>query len=142
MGLFSQIHQGGTVMYSRFLVMLLVSVVVLSGSAVLAQCGCAAPAPVYAPVAPVYTSYYAPAVTYYTPAVTAVPTVAYYTPYVSYYAPAAPTVSYYTPYAAYAPVVRPYAAYYYGVPGWSMYGTPKVYVPGEPLRNAIRATTP
>jgi hypothetical protein len=28
------------------------------------------------------------------------------------------------------------------VPGWSAYGTPRLYVPGEPVRNVLRAVTP
>jgi len=105
-----------------------------------------------------YVSNYAPPVapvsyvSYYSPPVAPVSTVSYYAPpaapvsYVSYYAPAAPApyVSYYAPatsYVTYAPVVAPYRTYY-GVPGVSIYGTPQVYVPGEPVRNALRAITP
>ena len=45
-------------------------------------------------------------------------------------------------------VLRAYSTYYasayapYGVVGSSIYGTAKVYVPGEPVRNALRAVTP
>jgi hypothetical protein len=63
-------------------------------------------------------------VSYYAPATYAT----YYTPYTSYYTP---TTSYYA--AAYVP---------YGVVGSSIYGTAKVYVPGEPVRNTLRAITP
>ncbi len=72
----------------------------------------------YAP-AVTYTSYYAPAAT----------------SYATYYAGAAP-VAYTSYYAA------PYATYYYGVAGTSIYGAPRVYVPGEPVRNTLRALTP
>ena len=37
------------------------------------------------------------------------------------------------PYVSYAPVYSPYVA------GWSVYGTPKLYVAGEPVRNTLRA---
>jgi hypothetical protein len=120
-------------------------------STVLAQCSCAAPQTVYAPVDAGYTTYYAPAsnVAYYAPTTTA-----YYAPATTaYYAPT--TTAYYAPtttYASYyAPVATPYTTYYapattyvagYGVVGSSVYGTPKVYVPGEPVRNLIRRNTP
>ncbi len=88
----------------------------------------------YAPVSytpSTYVSYYTPTVASYAPAA-----------YVTSYAPVTPYVSYYSPYAvSYAPVASPYAVYY-GVAGWSVYGTPKVYVPGEPVRNSVRALTP
>jgi hypothetical protein len=119
-----------------------VVVAILSVSTAFAQCGCGAVETVYTPVysapAPQVT-YYAPAasyVSYYAPAAPATCCYAPATSYVSYYAPVA------QPYATYyAPVVRPYAAYY-GVVGSSMYGTPKVYVPGKPVRNILRAVTP
>jgi hypothetical protein len=38
-------------------------------------------------------------------------------------------------------LVQPYAVYY-GTAGKSIYGTLKVYVPGEPVRNVLRAITP
>jgi hypothetical protein len=79
----------------------------------------------YAP-APV-TTYYAPTTTYYAPA----PVTTYYAPTTAYYAPVA------TPYvAAYAPVATPYVAGY--APAY-YYGRPRVYVPGEPVRNFFRA---
>ena len=124
-------------MYRQFIVVGVAVVLSLSASTVLAQCGCGPAVTKYAPVVPSYTTYYAaaPYVTYYAaPA----PSVVYYAPvapYVTYYAPATPYVTYY------APVARPYVAYY-GVPGWSVYGTPRVYVPGQPVRNALRAVTP
>jgi hypothetical protein len=64
------------------------------------------------------------------------------TPCASYYAPATavtPCVTYYSP--PVAPVAAPYGVYY-GVAGTSIYGTPKVYVPDQPVRNAPRAVTP
>ena len=128
-------------MCQRFFALTVIALV-LSASAAFADCGCGS-APVYAPVVSSYSSYYAPSVVEYAPA----PYVSYYAlpvapvPTVSYYAPAAPYVTYYSPYAAYAPAVVSYRVYY-GVPGWSIYGTPRVYVPGEPVRNAVRAVTP
>ena len=78
-------------------------------------------------------------------------------PYVSYYAPpvaytprrtlvitraAVPRVTYYArPAVAYAPVVPSYRVYY-AVPGVSIYGMPRVYVPGEPVRNVGKAVLP
>jgi hypothetical protein len=114
---------------------------VLTGPAALAQCPCsgagyAAPVAYGAAYAPAAYAYSLPYATYYTPA----PAVAYVpsVPYATYYRPYAAA---YVPYAAYyapAPVYyRPYVR-----PGVSMYGTPKVYVSGEPVRNAIRAVTP
>jgi hypothetical protein len=50
-------------------------------------------------------------------------------------------VAAYTPYTSY---YAPYAAYYapaYAVAGTSIYGTPQFYVPGEPVRNVLRAVT-
>ena len=130
-------------MYQRFILLAVVALM-LNGSTAFAQCGCSSP-PVYAPVASSYVSYYAPPVAYYSPT----PYASYYAPpaaytpvsYVSYYAPAAPYATYYSPYATYAPVVAPYRAYY-GVAGWSVYGTPRVYAPGEPVRNVLMAVTP
>ncbi len=132
---------------------------ILAASTVFAQCGCGATTTTYMPVAPTYTAYYAPATVYY-PAETYtscyVPTTtyyapevytSYYTPATTYYAPAAytsyytPTTAYYTPYVTYAPVATPYVTYY-GRVGSSVYGTPKVYVRGEPVRNALRTITP
>ena len=141
-------------MYWRF-ISLAVIALILSGSTVFAQCGCSSP-PVYEPVAPSYSTYYAPPVADYTPVSyvsnyqpAAVPTtyVSYYAPpaavapapYVAYYATPTPYVTYYSP--PVAPVVAPYPVYY-GVPGLSIYGTPQIYVPGQPVRNVLRAITP
>ena len=136
--------------------------VVLIAPLAYADCGCAATSVAAAPTnttsyaptayatyytptvaysAPVtYTSYYVPAATsyttYYAPAVSSVTAV----PYVSYYAPATSYVTYYSPSVAVAPVT--YSTYYYGRPGTSIYGTPRVYVPAEPVRNTLRALTP
>jgi hypothetical protein len=146
-------------MYHR-LITLSVLALMLGSSAAFAQCGCNS-SPVSTAVAPSYTtSYYAPAAADYAPApytsyyAAPVSYATYYAPaapvsYATYYAPAAPApyVSYYAPavpYATYyspAPVVMPYRAYY-GVPGRSVFGAPRVYVPGEPVRNAVRAVTP
>lgn len=111
-------------------------VVLLTASMASAQCGCAAPAAVayspvsyapapvvvnYAPAAPVY-SYTA---SYPAPYVASYPTYGYTTYYASPYVVARPVVA--------APVVypAPYAVYY---------GRPWLYVPGQPIRNALRAT--
>jgi hypothetical protein len=118
-------------MYIRYLAMVAAVGLVLSGSAALAQCGCGVVQPGYVAPVPAYTAYYAPTVAYYPPA-----------PYVAYYPPPAPYVAYYPPAVAYPqPVVLPYRAYY-GMPGWSMFGAPRLYVPGEPVRNVLRAVTP
>jgi len=141
-------------MYQRFIPHLAVVTLILSGSAAFAQCSCgSSPGS-----APSYSTYYAPAgadytpapyVSYYTPQAAPVSYVSYYapavtyapTPYVSYYAPASPYVASYSPAVIGSPVVVPYRTYY-GVPGRSIYGTPQVYVPGEPVRNVLRSITP
>ena len=143
-------------MCQRFIT-LAVIIFLLSSSMAFAQCGCSSP-PVVA-AAPSYVSDYAPQATYspasyvsyYAPpaAYAPAPYVSYYAPpaayapapYVSYYAPPVAYAAYYSPAPAYAAPVVPYRAYY-GVAGWSVYGTPRVYVPGEPVRNALRAVTP
>ena len=125
---------------------LLVIALVLSGSAAFAQCGCSAPV-VYA-ASPSYTSYYAAPVAYAAPA----PQVSYYAPpvayaayyappvaYSAYYAAPVPYAAYYAPAVAYGPVAVPYRV---GYPGRSMYGAPRIYVPGEPVRNTLKAITP
>jgi len=122
-------------MCKRFLIAAAAVVLTLSASTLFAQCACGTAA--YAP-AVAYSAYYAPAVTYYSPA----PYVSYYAPVTTYYTPYStyytPYTTYYTPYTAYAPVApAPYVTY-----GASMYGTPKVYVRGEPVRNVLRAFTP
>ncbi len=116
-------------------------------------------APALTPTVTYYPSTVAPTVAYYPPATTTyypAATTAYYAPTVAYYPAAttayyAPRVTYYAaaPTVAYSPVVGSYTTYY-GAPvagprevvGSSMYGTPKVYVSGEPVRNALRAITP
>ena len=83
---------------------------------------------------------------YAAPVVGPVPTVTYYAPPATYYAPA-PTVTYYAPaptYAYYAPVVVPrryYAAYPLVYPA-PVYVAPRVFVPGQPVRNTLRAVFP
>jgi hypothetical protein len=106
----------------------------------------------YAPAAvaaPVVTSYYAPAAapiaapvtSYYAPAPVAAPV------YSSYYAPAV-TAPVYSSYYAPAPVVgapvvtAPVVAARPVVLGRSIYGTRELYVPGQPVRNTLRAITP
>ena len=145
----TKIYAGGFSVHHRFLTLTIVALV-LSGSVAFADCGCSSP-PVYAPVAASYSSYYAPTVVDYAPA----SYVSYYAPpaayvpapTVSYYAPARSYVTYYSPYVAYspavayAPAVVPYRVSY-GALGWSIYGAPRVYVPGEPVRNTVKALTP
>jgi len=95
----------------RVLMALIAGVVVLSASSALADWGYVGPTEVYA-----YYPYFAPA-----------PVYAYPVPVVV----ARPVVP------VFAPVwVGPAAPVYYG-PVW---GRPRVFVPGQPLRNAIRAT--
>jgi hypothetical protein len=141
-------------MCRRLAIAALVVALGLTVSTACAQCGCS--------YAPSYTVGYAPSVAYYAPAE---PYVTYYAPAASCAscaAPAAPSctsccaaapayTAYYAPaytYSAYYPPAYTYSAYYapayvgyYGRPGWSVYGTPKVYVPGEPVRNVVRAIT-
>lgn len=135
----------------------------LAASPALAQCGCGTPQATYAPVESSYSAYYPSTVTYYAPAteVAYAPatSVSYYapaTPEVTYYAPATPTYStYYAPAATYtsyyaAPAVPSYSTYYapatvYYSPyvvGRSVFGAPRVYVPGQPVRNTLKAITP
>ncbi|MBN2580051.1 MAG: hypothetical protein JXB10_13765 [Pirellulales bacterium] len=110
-----------------------VALVMLLGSVGWAQC-CGAPAVATAyysaPVAaPVYTAYYAPAPVYtscYAPAPV----------YTSYYAPAPVYTAYYAP----APV---YTSYYApAVVGVPAVVRTKVYYPGQPVRNVVRAILP
>jgi hypothetical protein len=150
-------------MRTRSIVIVMFLVFSLTASVVFAQCGCGAAtsyvptttyyapetytsyyAPTTAYYAPeTYTSYYVPTTTYYAPETTSyyAPTTAYYAPsvYTSYYTP---TTAYYTPYVAYAPVAGAAVVAPYSRVGASVYGTPKVYVRGEPVRNAWRALTP
>jgi len=122
-------------MYRRFLFVAVVVALAANGSMVVAQCGCGPVQPVYAPAVPSYTTYYAPQpyVTNYAPA----PHVTYHAPATcaTCYAPATPHVNYH------APAVQPYVVNY-GVAGWTVYGTPRVYVPGEPVLNVLRAVLP
>jgi hypothetical protein len=127
-----------TIMRARVLAVTMVAVLSLCVSPVFGQC-CGSVA-TYMPAAPAYTTYYAPTTAYYDSA----PYVAYYAPpaaYTTYYA--SPYVSYYaSPYTTYyGPTVAAYPAYY-ARPGWSVFGAPRVYVPGQPVRNALRAVTP
>lgn len=141
-----------TIMCRRFVLLLVPIGLSLTASTVRAQC-CGSTQIAYAPVVQSYAANYTPTVTYYesvAPQVTyyspsAVVDTTYYAPapYVTYYAPATPQVEYYAQSATtyYAPVVQPYVTYY-GTVGSSIYGTPKVYVPGQPVRNTLRAITP
>jgi hypothetical protein len=104
------------------------------------------PATTYAPVAS------APVVTYYpaTPAYVAPAPVVTYRPVApAYYAAPAPVITYRQPVTAYAPSLP-----YYGATTYSTYPavptvvarpvivSPKVYYPGQPVRNVLRAITP
>ena len=145
-------------------------IVSVNASMAIAQCACGGAQTAYiAPsytgyAAPSYTAAYAPAVacasgcascevpatqaTYYAPAAESscttcyAPTTTYYAPTTAYYAPT--TTAYYAPAATtayYAPATTVYYALA-AVVGSSVYGTAKVYVPGQPVRNALRAITP
>jgi hypothetical protein len=116
-------------MLARVLAVTMITVLSLCVSPVFGQC-CGSAA--YMPAAPAYTAYYAPTVAYYEPA-----------PYVAYYAPPVAYTTYYaSPYATYyGPTVAAYPAYY-ARPGWSVFGAPRVYVAGQPVRNTLRAITP
>ncbi len=118
-------------MHARVLAVTVVTVLSLCVSPVFGQCCGSVPA-TYVPAVPAYTTYYAPTAAYYAPA-----------PYVAYYAPPVAYTAYYAPpYATYyGPTVAAYPAYY-ARPGWSVFGAPRVYVAGQPVRNVLRATTP
>jgi hypothetical protein len=115
-------------MYARFLAVTTVVVSSLWVSTVFGQC-CGTVS--YMPVVPACTAYYAP------PA----PCTTCYAPYTTCYAApcttcyAAPCATYYTP------TVVAYPAYY-ARPGRSVFGAPRVYVAGQPVRNVLRAVTP
>lgn len=92
------------------------------------------------------TTYYAPLAeavpvsSYYAPTYTVSPTTSYYSPVTSYYTP---TTSYYAPVTTY--YGGTVAAPVYGAPvtvGRSAYGTVRAYVPGQPIRNALRFSVP
>ncbi len=122
-------------MFRRFVAIAAAAVMSATTSIALAQCNCGGPVTSYVPDVPSCTTHCAPAVVHYASA-----------PRTTYLAPAAPHVTYYVPVAqpytvSFAPAAQPRVAYY-GVAGWSLYGTPKVYVPGEPVRNVWRAITP
>jgi hypothetical protein len=97
-----------------------VALVLLLGSTAYGQ-WYVGPRAVYYPAAPVY-AYPAPVYAYPAP---------YYTYRVPVVAP--------SPYFAYSPVVAP-AAVWYGSPGVVVRS--KVYIPGRPVRNAVRAIVP
>jgi hypothetical protein len=150
-----RLNEKGKAMRNRVFVAAGLLALGLAASPVLAQCNCAGSvATTYAPAASSYATYYTPTVAYYEPAASYVsyyappaPQVTYYepaAPQVTYYAPATPQVTYYAPAApqvTYYTQAAPYVAYY-GTAGWSVYGTPKVYMAGEPVRNVLRAVTP
>ena len=119
-------------MCARVLAVTMVAVLSLSVSPVFGQCCGGVATTYYAPVEAAYTAYYAPTVAYYAPA-----------PYVDYYAPPAAYTTYYaSPYTTYyGPAVAAYPVRY-ATPGWSVFGAPRVYVSGQPVRNTLRAITP
>ena len=127
-------------MYARVLALTMVAALSLCALPVFGQC-CGGLETAYMPAVPAYATYYAPTAAYYAP----VSYASYYapTPYVAYYAPPVAYTAYYAaPYAAYyGPTVAAYPAYY-GAPGWSVFGAPRVYVAGQPVRNVVRAVTP
>ncbi len=118
-------------MRARVLAATMVAVLSLSVSPVFGQC-CGGVATTYVSAVPAYATYYAPTVTYYAPA-----------PYVDYYVPPLAYTTYYpSSYVTYyGPTVVAYPAYY-ARPGWSVFGAPRVYVAGQPVRNVLRAITP
>jgi len=101
----------------------------------------------YSPVitpAPVITTYaspvirtYRPAVRSYRPVIRYPATIGYPAPIVSY-RPA--VVRYRVPVTTYRPSVSAYGPMY--MPAGSLLVRPKVYVTGQPFRNALRAMTP
>jgi len=94
----------------------------------------------YSPVitgTPQIISYGAPVVTRYRPVVTYPRTVRYRVPVVTY-RPA--VVRYRVPVTTYRPIVTGYSPVL--VPGGALIVRPKVYVTGQPIRNALRAMTP
>jgi hypothetical protein len=124
-----------------------VALVVLTCSAAWADCGCAQPAaPVatvaaYAPEAVVTPAPVYPAPVYTTAYPAAVPVYStYYAPpvYSAYYAPPLYSAYYPAPVVVARPAYMPVAAYY----GAPVVVRPKVYVYGQPVRNALRAVTP
>jgi hypothetical protein len=88
---------------------------------------------VYSPVVPAYP----PVVVHHAPvAMTVAPVVVtQYAPTVVNYVPAAPTV-------VYQPIVTTVPAPVYVPVGRPVIVRPKVYVPGQPVRNVFRAITP
>ena len=94
----------------------------------------------YSPVitsSPQIITYGAPVVTRYRPAVTYPRTVRYRVP-VTTYRPA--VVRYRVPVTTYRPIVSGYSPVL--APGGAFIVGPKVYVTGQPIRNALRAMTP
>jgi hypothetical protein len=87
----------------------------------------------------------APAVSYYAPA----PVATYYSPVIAtaYYAPQTVYYSAPAPYYVAAPVFAPAPAVVAPVAVAPVYARPvivrtKIYVPGQPVRNVLRAVTP
>ena len=93
------------------------------------------------------TTYYAPlaegvpVTSYYAPTYTVRPTTTYYAPTTTYYD--VPTTSYYAPVTTYygGTVGTPMYSPSVNV-GRSAYGTVRAYVPGQPVRNALRFSVP
>ncbi|MEI8375234.1 MAG: hypothetical protein WCJ35_20630 [Planctomycetota bacterium] len=114
-----------------FVMALTLATVLMASSNVLAQCRTCAP------VGPV------PVVTYFAPA-----PVASYGPVVttSYYAPAPYYAAAPVPYFVASPVVAPFyvppPVVFAPAYGWPVVIQPRVFVPGQPVRNVLRAVTP
>ena len=129
----------------------------LCASPAFAQVIVSSPVVTYYSPAPVVTTYSptvvaSPVVSYSAPVTVSRPVTTYYAPAVSpvttYYAPAptyvAPTTAYYAPVTTYygGPVVTPTVVGRPVVVGRSAFGTLTPYVPGQPVRNALRFSLP
>lgn len=103
-----------------------------------------APTPVATGYYPHATAYYGATTAYYPPTAVGVRTAYYPAPRAYAYYPstayAAPVTSYYAPVATYPPVTTYYAPAAVGY--YSPYGGAEVRVPGQPIRNTLRAIVP
>ena len=118
-------------MRARVLAATMIAVLSLSVSPGFGQC-CGSVATAYVPAEPAYAAYYAPTTAYCDPA-----------PYATYYTQRVVYAAYYpSPYVTYyEPAIAAYPAYDARL-GWSVFGAPRVYVAGQPVRNVLRAITP
>ena len=101
----------------------------------------------YSPIiatTPIITSYASPVIRTYRPVVRTYRPVIRYPATIRYSAPVASyrpaVVRYRVPVTAYRPTVSAYGPMY--MPAGSLLVRPKVYVTGQPIRNALRAMTP